>query len=315
MIEDEGIRTILAGHEQYLAELLRMAPAEQLDDIINWFLDHSELLDWDGSLDLPLEEACHIGNTNIARLLLQEPLDSKYMVLEGAAFWAARNRHYDVLTLLLSKFGTSNGSLLFYALCGASVHGIDSMRQALQAFPVSVNIELSNLDESIRFSDILDRIFATKLGMQITDSSELGGSQIPAPDTDLQHSTDPLADLFPDMIPENEADLERACRANDWPQLVRLANQVRRCDFVEGSFAVSLVAAIQNDGPSILLYWCEKFPVCAVTSHKAAAWLKSTAIYQIMLDTGFNITQAPHKDIPLPLGYAYAHVFWKADRY
>ena len=78
---------------EFWRELLQTASSTNCERIATYILGISPITNSICSLNLPLDDACCAGHTNIARLLLSRCSTHNLTSYTGAVFWAARNRN------------------------------------------------------------------------------------------------------------------------------------------------------------------------------------------------------------------------------
>ncbi|KXT06418.1 hypothetical protein AC578_6060 [Pseudocercospora eumusae] len=271
---DSGRFPSIALDEETWVGSLRLAASNGSVPIAQLLLRRPEILGCTDSFTLALEDACRAGAISIVELLLSLRTDLNLSSYAGAMFWAARNTHYDTLSLLVRHASQMQPSSLLDALCGASIHGIGHLRATLHVIAEAVAFQLpANLNVDT-FAGIVDELLeagfyehtASKASPKVLDPNDFSWSLL---DTD-------------------QMELANACANADFSSVRHLLRQIQSDYREERYFEYAVSESIAHENPGILQYLCEKISRSRQFTAQAPSQVRSTALLQVLLDRGWK---------------------------
>ena len=288
---------LYASQDTYWTEVLRLAASNGSETTTQLILSNTAIVDVKGSLNLVLEDACRTGRTAIVKLLIAHHTGHNIDSYAGSVYWAAREAHYDILSLLFRNLARPGASCVGDALCGASVHGFSGISAVIETAADWISVKNSLELDGKTFAQIIDILFEAG---SLSDLGPDGG--LP----ELRRSSSEMLedDIFRDLMPREHLQLEQACREGDFSTVRDMvvqfgAEDTAACSYSAGAFSQSII----HQRPGILQFLCEKFPRNKHFTTGAASKVRSTAIFQILLDNGWTVHALSSRLKPPILGY------------
>lgn len=236
-------------------------------------------------LRLALEDATRHGHTESVRFLLSKLSDRDPQIYTGSLFWAARLGNTAIIDALLEFLGGSTQAIV-KALAGATSGNQPEMICYLLKL---AGVEMMEDVIPKRFSDTLHHFFPN-LPHQISYRSKTLTSL-----SDYPLSLDSKSDTF------KKVELLRgASTYGNLAEAVGIFSNfaAQHPDDDMGIFSSSFSAAAENNYPDILLYLCEnRYP------YFVSSCAKSTAIFQIFFDFGWDINETEFEKYYPRFGY------------
>ena len=291
--------------DQFWCELLQVAASRNCEGIAKFVLDTTAIVSWTGSLNLPLEDASRYGYAGIVRLLLSRCSVCSLTSYTAPLYWAARGGYLEILDMLLGGVASGDFNGFVDALCGAVFHGKDVTSHILDLgaaysgedkrrnWPVTTG--------STGFAKMVDSLLDSDAPSDFTSASRSSFGEMVARRSNSLHICEE-DDMMSYGLPYEVKLMKSACKSgslaaiqnilSDW----KSQDQSNSLEVFSGCFST----AASNERPGVLLYLCEKIPqyLCS----EAALDARSTAIFQVFLDRGWNINQVFHRLMPPPLG-------------
>lgn len=280
----------IAAEMAFRHDLLRVAACSGCVPTVRFVMDIMSTKNHDFDIALPLEDASQRGHHDVLRMLLSQFSDRPSKSYSGALYWAARIGNQDIVDLLLDKtVGT-----VIDALAGAA-----SSRQVVL---INHLLERSNSAKICEHRNRLG-LFVDALHCLLVSDADLI-SRVPV-DTRSTMEGDPL--FLPGSLggidqPVEVYLLRTACENQQLGVIKDLLSSyaTQHPDDDLSIFSASCSVAVCRNLPGTLLYLCSRVP--PLFSTDMALRVKSTAIFQVFLDHGWDINGTFHRLCPPPLG-------------
>lgn len=312
LLRIEGDGRLLSDNKSFWIEILRLSCSGNSRDIAQQVLDDTGIQGWSGSLDLPLEDASRLGNFELVTLLMSRHSKLNLRSVNGAVFWAARCAHYEILEILVESSSEDNVLTIADALCGASISGSQAMSRVLDAVPAWRWANARSFTDCT-FAQVIDKILESKLFVSSASMHEITPNSAGKTSLTIEEGEPPNAPhrysaIFDNLTSPEEITLRGACARGDFFSIQQTLNAHASQYVGSGrAFGSCFTEAILCSHPGVLLYLCEKLPGCQFFCSDAVADARSTTIFQVIIDHGWDINQIFHRLKPPVLGQVMHH--------
>nr|POE75501.1 hypothetical protein CFP56_53613 [Quercus suber] len=284
--KDDYLFTSRDDHASWL-QLARLASSENYEDVLALAIKFSSKADLLHEMEKLLGDACRQGHVNIVDMLMTnvEPHLDWYT---NAVYWAARNAHWKVLAHLNSRDPRVGSQCITTALCGASMCGKSGTTQVLRTIDTwhKLTEAVENFDGA--YFSVIDELLKDR------DQTELLSRHISVTSRQLRLKEQ---EAYVDQWwPPPNLPLRKACASGDISFVHdEIKNDPSQGAGISTRYVGCFSTAIEFNHPGILLYLCQKMSHSRSFNYGPALRAKSIAIFQVMLDTGWDIDEVQSK--------------------